>query len=98
MSQSLWVRRRGHIFGIMPRRLHDWSYRDVTNFLWENGFNFFKELGGSHQAWIKRGVDGEKERVLELNFTHRSYPQGTLKLIIGQSGIDKSDWFKWGGS
>jgi predicted RNA binding protein YcfA (HicA-like mRNA interferase family) len=81
----------------MPRRLRNWSYKDVTAFLRENGFGFLKELKGSHQAWIKRGIDGERDTVVELNFTHHSYPQGTLKMIIRQSGIEKGEWFKWAG-
>jgi len=81
----------------MPRRLRNWSYKDVTDFLRENGFSFYKELKGSHQAWIKRGIDGERDTVVELNFTHRPYPQGTLKMIIRQSGIEKGEWFKWAG-
>lgn len=85
-------------FGIMPRRLRNWSYKDVTDFLREHGFSFHKELRGSHQAWIKRAVGGEKDIILEVNFTHRPYPQGTLKTFVKKSGIDKNEWFKWGES
>lgn len=86
------------ILASMPRRLRNWSYKDVTNFLREHGFSFFKEWKGSHQAWIKRCVDSECDRILEINFTHRQYPQGTLNIFIKKSGIDKSEWFKWGES
>lgn len=80
----------------MPRRLHNWSYRDVTDFLRENGFSFLKELGGSHQAWIKRGVEKGEDTVVELNFTHASYCLQTLKMIIYDSRIREGEWIKWG--
>jgi len=83
-------------FGHMPRRLYNWGYREVADFLRENGFSFFKELGGSHQAWVKRGESNEPDRIVEVNFTHRSYPIPTLKRMIRASGIDANEWIKWG--
>lgn len=82
----------------MPRRLHNWSYNHVVDFLRENGFSFHKELGGSHQAWIKRGIVGELDRRVEVNLTHGSYPLMTLKTMIRQSGISQKEWIKWGNS
>ena len=67
-------------------------------FLKENGFTFLKELGGSHQAWIKRGENGETNRRVEVNFTHGSYPVKTLKTMINQSGIPASKWIEWASS
>jgi hypothetical protein len=54
----------------IPSRLHNWTYRDVTDFLREHGIGFHKELYESHEAWIKRGVNNEKDIIVELNFTH----------------------------
>lgn len=82
----------------MPRKLRNWNYRNVISFLKENGFSFDKELGGSHQAWVKRGENGEPARRVEVNFTHGSYPILTLKTMIRQSGIDAKVWIKWGNS
>jgi predicted RNA binding protein YcfA (HicA-like mRNA interferase family) len=82
----------------MSKRLHNWIYRDVIKFLKENGFGFDRELGGSHEAWIKRGENGEPDRRVEINFTHGSYPVLTLKTMIRQSGIDAKEWIKWAGS
>jgi len=79
----------------MTRRLYNWSYRDVTEFLKENGFSFFKELEGSHEAWIKHGEDNVPDRIVEVNFTHGSYPPRTLKTMIRQSGIVQDEWIKW---
>ena len=82
----------------MPRRLHNWTYRDVTDFLKENGFSSFKPLKGSHEAWIKLGKNGEPDRIVEVNFRHDTYPVKTLEKITRQSGIDKTKWIEWGGS
>ena len=82
----------------MTRRLHNWTYRDVTDFLKENKFSFFEELKGSHQSWAKFGKDGEPETLVELNFRHDSYPVRTLKEIIRQSGIPEKAWIEWAGS
>ena len=79
----------------MARRLHNWNYRNVTDFLKSRGFNFYKELRGSHQAWIKKGCSGAPKKVVEINFTHGAYPPGTLKTIIRQSGIAENEWIAW---
>jgi hypothetical protein len=81
----------------MVRRLRNWTYRDVINFLEEHDFVFLKELPGSHERWIKR-IEGAADKVVEVNFTHRSYPLGTIKTMVRQSGIDQAEWIKWAGS
>ncbi len=78
----------------MARRLHNWSYRELTGFLKKNGFTFFKELGGSHQAWIKRGEDGNSDKIVGLHFTHSTYSIGTMKRMIRESGIEERLWIK----
>lgn len=77
------------------RRLHNWTYRNLTDFLKENGFSFLKELGGSHQQWIKRGTDNAPDRVLEIYFRHNAYPIGTMKTFIHKSGIPEREWLAW---
>jgi predicted RNA binding protein YcfA (HicA-like mRNA interferase family) len=81
----------------MVRRLRNWNYQQVTGFLWERGFRYLWNIKGSHQAWVKR-VDNKPEKVVVVNFTHRSYPVKTLKGIIRQSGIDQDEWIQWGTS
>lgn len=78
----------------MTRRLHNWTYRDVTRSLKENGFGFSEELEGSHEAWIKLGEENEPDRVVEVNLTHGSYPPKTLKIMISQSGIAQDEWIR----
>ena len=79
----------------MAKILHNWTYQDVTHFLKENGFDFFESLKGSHEAWVKLGDNGEPDRIVEVNFSHRSYPPKTLKIMIRQSGIDQKEWIEW---
>jgi len=79
----------------MTNRLYNCTYRDVTDFLKENGFDFFEQLKGSHEAWIKLGHDDEPDRIVEVNFSHRSYPLKTLRKMIKQSGIDQDEWIAW---
>jgi hypothetical protein len=82
----------------MTRRLHNWDYRNITDFLKENGFSFFKELAGSHETWIKHGEDATPDRIVEVNFTSGEYHVLTLKLIIRQSGIPQDKWIDWAAS
>ena len=82
----------------MVRRTRNWTYRDVTDFLRENGFSFYKEVKGSHQAWIKRAARPEEDKIVGLHFTRGSYPPKTIRRLAMQSGIDLAEWIKWGGS
>jgi predicted RNA binding protein YcfA (HicA-like mRNA interferase family) len=82
----------------MARRLHNWSYREITAFLKENGFSFFKPQRGSHERWIKRGHNGEADRIIGVNFSKKSYKTKTLRRMILQSGIDQAAWIEWAGS
>ena len=82
----------------MIKRLGNWTYRQLTGFLWQHGFRFFEELGGSHQRWRKPGIDGEADRLLEIYFTRGTYPRGTMKTTIRKSGIPEKEWFEWANS
>ena len=72
-------------YGRMTRRLRNWTYREITLFLKEHGFNYLEPLKGSHERWIKRGENGDADRVVEVNFTHSEYPPKTLRTMIRQS-------------
>ena len=82
----------------MARGLRNWSYREVTDFLKENGFSFLKPLKGSHQAWIKYGENGEPGRIVEVNLPSDSYLPKTLRTMIRKSGIEQEKWIRWAGS
>jgi len=82
----------------MSRKLRNWSYRDATDFLRENGFRYLKPLKGSHQAWFKGGEDGVPDRRVEVSIPRDSYGPKTIKNMVRQSGIRESEWIRWGGS
>ena len=77
----------------MPRGLFNWSERNVTDFLKENGFIFCEFRKGSHYAYINK----EKNRIVEISKSD-GYPPRTLETMIRQSGIDKNTWKKWASS
>jgi hypothetical protein len=79
----------------MTNRLYNWTYRDVTNFIKQHGFCYDGPLKGSHEAWVKLGENGEPDRIVEINYSHTSYPPKTLKTMIHQSGIHRDVWIKW---
>ncbi len=79
----------------MPNGLFNWTYKDVTAFLKENGFVFDKELKGSHEAWYNQ----ETQAIVEINFHgQKSFPPRTLETMIRQSKLDKKVWRKWANS
>jgi hypothetical protein len=75
----------------MTRRLRNWTYRDVTDFLREHEFSFFEELDGSHERWIKRGEDDEPDRLVEVSFSKKSCKTKALQATIRPSGIDQDE-------
>jgi len=81
----------------MTRRLRNWSYLNVVDFLRERGFRFSDEMGGSHQGWSRDNEDGSIT-VVTVYFTHRSFKVKTLMGIIRQSQIPESEWITWAGS
>ena len=81
----------------MTRRLRNWTYRDVTTFLKEHGFEFQQPLKGSHQGWVKPGENNKPAKRVEVHIPRDSYQPKTLKFMIRQSGIDEAEWIKWGG-
>ena len=86
---------RAPILPGMPRHIHNWTYRDVTQFLKEHGFEYYKPHRGSHELWKKHGQDGAPDWILEVNFAHTSYKVKTLKTMIKQSGIPQDVWTAW---
>ena len=76
----------------MARGLSNWSYKDVTAFLKEHGFEFLEYRKGSHEAWLNR----ETSAVVEINVHGtKSFVERTLETMIRQSKIDKKVWRKW---
>lgn len=80
----------------MTKYLYNWSYKDLADFLKENGFRFSHHLDGSHEAWASFTPNGEPDRIVEVNFISKgSYKPKTLKKMIKQSGIPQEKWIEW---
>jgi hypothetical protein len=78
----------------MAKILHNWTYRDVTYFLEEKGFNFYEDMGYA-QSWIKLGRHGEPDRFVEIKFIREFYSSKAFQKMIRQSGIGEDEWNKW---
>ena len=78
----------------MVKILQKWTFRAVTNFLGENGFDFYEDLGHS-QSWVKLQSNGQPDRFVEVKFTQGFYSSKALNKMIRQSGIDQDEWIKW---
>jgi hypothetical protein len=70
-----------------------WTYRDVTHFLDEKGFEFYEDLGHA-QSWVKL-QRGEPDRFVEIKFTQNFYTPKALNKMVRQSGIGADEWSKW---
>lgn len=81
----------------MPNGLNNWGYKDLTKFLKEQGFTFFEEKEGSHEAWINYNTN--PPAVVEINKIKggEAYLVRTLETMIRQSCIDKKIWRAWAG-
>jgi hypothetical protein len=78
----------------MQSILHNWTYRDVTSFLDEKGFDFYEDLEHS-ESWVKLRHNGEPDKFVEIKFTRGFYSSKAIQKMIRQSGIDESEWIKW---
>jgi len=76
----------------MPHGLFNWNYREVIDFLKENGFEFGNQKDGSHEAWINK----KTQAIVDINFhSSKSFPPRTLETMIRQSKINKKVWRDW---
>jgi len=76
----------------MPRGLNNWTAEDATRFLKARGF-VFNHAKGSHYFYVGN-IAGTTHQVCIPFHGARSLNPRTLRGIILQSGIPKSDWLK----
>jgi len=78
----------------MARRLRNWTFKDVVDFLKDHDFYLSEYGSGSHYVHF---VSRDKKFTVEVNRIHRgkSYPIRTLETMIQNSGISKKEWIKW---
>ena len=78
----------------MPRGLNNWTFKDIVDFLKENGFTETHSRG-SHFYYV--GHNGGQARQTHIQFHgQKSIHPRTLKSVIRQSGIPQSEWLNWG--
>ncbi|MFA5936618.1 MAG: type II toxin-antitoxin system HicA family toxin [Candidatus Paceibacterota bacterium] len=76
----------------MPKRFFNWTFKDVENFLKENGFKL-NYTNASHFYYIGN-QKGILRNVCIPFHAQKSIKPRTLKGIILQSGIEQKEWFK----
>jgi len=87
--------RLGDILRGMTRKICNWTYRNVTDFLAENGFSFSEALDGSGESWVKCARNGEPITFVEIPFNLAFYSKKKLQRMIRQSGIPEEKWMEW---
>ncbi|MDP2669399.1 MAG: type II toxin-antitoxin system HicA family toxin [bacterium] len=74
----------------MPKKLSNWTFRDIVGFLKARGFGLHRVRGSEH---FYKGIYGGEQRLVSVPF-HGQKPikPGTFKSIIAQSGISQDEW------
>lgn len=71
-------------------RLSGFNYRRVANRLKAFGFGFDRQAAGSHEIWYNEQTD----RYTTIPNHPCDIPEGTLRAILKQAGIDPKDFVK----
>lgn len=74
----------------MPRGINNWSFADVKRFLSDYNFRL-SHVEGSHYFYIG-SVKGKMHQICVPFHSNKAIHPKTMKSIINQSGIDKSEW------
>lgn len=69
-------------------RLAGFKYRQIIKKLKKLGFEFDRHAAGSHEIWYNPSTD----RYTTLPNHPGDMPEGTLKAILKQSGVDVDDF------
>jgi len=76
----------------MPKGLFNWTFRDIEKFLKKNKF-VYNYTNGSHYYYIGQHNKTLWQVCVPFHGSKTIKPR-TLRGIILQSGIPKSDWLK----
>ncbi len=71
-------------------RLSGFSYRQITKRLKAFGFEFDRQAAGSHEVWYNEQTD----YYTTIPNHPGDMPEGTLRAILRQAGIEPSDFLK----
>ncbi len=71
-------------------RLSGFRYREIVKRLKSFGFSFDRHAAGSHEIWFNPTTD----RYTTIPNHPGDMPEGTLRAILRQAGIDPEDFLK----
>lgn len=71
-------------------RLSGFQYRSIVKILKNFGFEFYRQASGSHEIWFNP-ITG---RFTTIPNHSGDMPEGTLRAILKQAGIDISEFIK----
>lgn len=71
-------------------RLAGFRYREITKRLRAFGFEFFRHAAGSHEIW----KNAETGRFTTIPNHSGDMPEGTLRAILKQAGIDPEEFLR----
>ncbi|MBC6429384.1 type II toxin-antitoxin system HicA family toxin [Nostoc sp. HG1] len=69
-------------------RLAGFSYREIIKILKTFGFVFHRQAAGSHEIWF----NPESNRYATIPNHSGDMPEGTLRAILKQAGIEPEDF------
>jgi len=70
--------------------LSGFRYREITRKLKEQGFAFDRQAAGSHEIWYNKST----KRYTTLVNHPGEMPEGTLRAILKQAGIDPDEFLR----
>jgi predicted RNA binding protein YcfA (HicA-like mRNA interferase family) len=71
-------------------RLSGFKYRQIIKRLKASGFAFERQAAGSHEIWYNEQTD----RYTTIPNHPGDMPEGTLRAILRQAGIEPEDFLK----
>ena len=71
-------------------RLSGFRYRDIVRRLKIFGFEFDRQAAGSHEIWF----NSASNRYTTIPNHPGDMPEGTLRAILRQAGIEPNDFLK----
>ena len=71
-------------------RLAGFRYREIVRKLKVGGFEFDRQAAGSHEIWF----NSKTNRYTTIPNLPGDMPEGTLRAILKQAGIDPDDFLQ----
>lgn len=69
-------------------RLSGFRYREIVKILKKLGFEFHRQAAGSHEIWFNQ----QTNRFTTIPNHAGEMPEGTLRAILRQAGVDQDQF------